>query len=284
MHQVVFTLPGGISIFGFGLMLFLALLASMNLAAWRAKHAGLDPNIIYDLAFWLILSGLLGARLFYVVQHGEAIHSFWDIFKIWRGGIVLYGSVIGGLVGIWAFWRYQRFPFWPTLDAIAPAVAMGVAIGRVGCFLNGCCFGDVCDPAVVPWALTFPARTLPWMEQLATGQIAADAARSLPIHPTQLYAAIDGILLCVLLLVYYPIRKRDGEVVALLAVLYPLSRFFVELLRGDEKVFFAGMTISQTISVILLPAAVALWIWLRSKPSGTYEERQRLAEVVSAAN
>src|SRR4051794_40356560 len=142
MRQVFFTIPilGGIKVFGYGTMLFLAFVGSMNLAAWRAKREKLDPEVIYDLAIWVFVGGLVGARLFCVIQYwGIRIKTFWDIFKVWEGGIVLYGSIMGGAAAFFLYWWLRRFPLRPTLDAIAPAVALGIALGRLGCFLNGCC-------------------------------------------------------------------------------------------------------------------------------------------------
>ncbi len=274
MHQVLFQIPGtAIRVYGFGLMLFLALVAALNLARWRARKSKLDEEIIGDLAFAVILGGLAGARLFYVIQHREKLESWVDAFKFWEGGIVLYGSFIGAAAGFLFIWWRRRFPFWATADAIAPAIALGVAFGRIGCFLNGCCFGDVCDIRQVPWALSFPERTLPWIEHVETGRIPATALRSLPVHPTQLYSAVDGVLLMTLLLAYYPLRRRDGQVLALLLMLYPVSRYFIEHLRGDERVFVGGMTISQTLSLGVFAMGLLIWIALLRWPPGRFEDR-----------
>ena len=272
MLQVLFQVPGtGIRIYGFGLMLFLAFLAGMALASRLARRSGLDPEIIYDLAFWVILGGLVGARGFYVVQHRETIDSFADAFKIWEGGIVLYGSLLGAAAGFCLCWWRQRFPFRPVLDVVAPAAALGVALGRIGCFLNGCCYGDVCE---LPWAVRFPAETLPWIDQVRGGLIPSEALRTLPIHPTQLYSALDGLILCALLLAYFPLRRRDGEVMALLVVTYPVTRFLIERLRDDEGAIFAGLTISQNGSVLLLLLGACFWAYLRTLP------RRRHADTV----
>src|SRR4051812_18753451 len=116
MRQVLFYIPVlGLPIFGYGLMLFFAFLGSMNLAAWRAKREKLDPEVVYDLALWVFVGGLLGARIFYVAQYwGKRVHSFWDIFKIWEGGIVLYGSIMGGTIAFFTYWALRRFPLRPT--------------------------------------------------------------------------------------------------------------------------------------------------------------------------
>lgn len=265
MWQVLVEIPGtGFRIHGFGLMLFVAFVAGMSLAATLAKRSKLNQDDVFDLALWVIVGGLVGARGFYVIQHRETIGGFWDIFKIWEGGIVLYGSLIGAAVGFSLFWRIRRFPFLAMLDVAAPAMALGVAFGRVGCFLNGCCFGDTCE---LPWAVKFPAGTLPWLDQVRAGLIANDAAHSLPVHPTQLYSAFDGLILCGLLLAYFPLRRRDGEVIALLLVTYPITRFLIERLRDDEGAIFAGLTISQNGSILVLLVGIALWAFLSRRPA-----------------
>src|SRR4051794_19316074 len=96
MHQVLFTIPGlNITLYGFGLMLTLGMLGGMNLAAWRAKRVGLDPDQVFDLALWVLLGGIIGARAFWLIQYGHKLKSFFDIFRVWEGGIVFYGSAFG---------------------------------------------------------------------------------------------------------------------------------------------------------------------------------------------
>jgi phosphatidylglycerol:prolipoprotein diacylglycerol transferase len=268
MLQVLFRIPYlGLPIFGYGLMLFFAFLGSMHLAGWRARREGLDRDLIFDVALWIFAGGILGARGFYVAQYwGTRIHNLWEAIKFWEGGIVLYGSILGGAIGFFVYRALRPFPLRPYLDCIAPSVALGIAVGRIGCFLNGCCFGDLCD--IPGLGVRFPAHSAPWEQHRALGLITADAARSLPVHPTQLYSALDGFMLLAVLSAYYPLRRRDGEVMGLLMVLYPISRFLIEYLRNDEGAFFAGMTISQNISILSLVGALAYWLWLTTLPTG----------------
>ncbi|HEX8201880.1 MAG TPA: prolipoprotein diacylglyceryl transferase [Isosphaeraceae bacterium] len=291
MRQVLFTIPGlGVPVYGYGLMLFFAFLGSMHLAARRARSAGLDPEVIHDLALWMFVGGLAGARALYVWQYwGTRIQSAREILEIWKGGIVFYGSVLGGAAAFFLYWALRRFPLRPVLDAVAPALALGIALGRVGCFLNGCCYGDLCG---LPWGVRFPgvrwfspAGSPPWSDQVAHGLIDRTAAWSLPVHPTQLYSALDGLVLLALLSAYYPLRRRDGEVMALMMVTYPVTRFLIEYLRNDEAVFVAGMTISQSISVALLAGGLAFWYGLGRLPRGRFADAAGpadAAEVVAA--
>ena len=287
MRQVLFEVPGlGVKVFGYGLMLFFAFLGSMNIAAWRARREKIDPEIVFDMALYVFLGGLIGARGFYVLQYwgNRGINNFWDIFKIWEGGIVLYGSILGGTIAFFLYRRLRWFPLLPMLDVIAPALAFGIAIGRLGCFLNGCCFGDACD---LPWAVRFPSHSPPFDSEVARNLIPPDAQYSLWLHPTQLYSTVDGLILLALLSAYFPIRRRDGEVMGLLMLTYPVTRFLIEQLRNDEGIFAAGMTISQLISVGLLAAGLIFWVALSRRPLGRYAdtiEAEPAAELAATAS
>ncbi len=259
MRQVLFRIPGlGVTVYGFGLMVVVAFFVGWVLADWRSRREKLDPNLIDGLAGWLMIGGVIGARLFYVAEYwGETITSIGQIFRVWEGGIVLYGSVIGGAVAFFLFRAFRRFPVLATLDALAPSLALGIAIGRVGCFLNGCCYGKV---SPISWlAVRFPRHSPPWISEQARGLIPSEAPTSLPLHPTQLYSALDGLLLFVLLTAYYPVRRRDGEVMALLMMAYPVSRFVIEVMRDDEAVLVSGLTIAQVVSLFLLAAGIVFW-------------------------
>ena len=257
MRSILIDLPGGFKIFGYGFMLFLAYLASINMTAWRARKGHLNPQYAFDLATWLFLGGIMGARAFFVIQYRDKFHSVLDIFKIWEGGIVFYGSLIGGALALVVFWAVKRFPFLPMADAIAPALCIGLAIGRFGCFLNGCCYGDRCD---LPWAVSFPAGSAPFKDQVAKGLLSPTATGSLKLHPTQLYSTIDGLVLLFVVLAFWPHRKADGQAMALYFLLYAVTRFLVEELRNDEAAQLLGMTISQMISVGVFTFGACLWV------------------------
>jgi phosphatidylglycerol:prolipoprotein diacylglycerol transferase len=272
MRQVLFRIPGlDFPVHGFGLMVVLGFYAGLLLAAWRSKREKLDPEVMYDLALWLLVGGLIGARLFYVAEYwGEKVTSWVEIFKVWEGGIVFYGSVFGATAAFFLRRVLRPFPVLATLDALAPSVALGIGFGRIGCFLNGCCYGDLCD---IPWlSVRFPQDTLPWLAERAQGLIPHDAPWTLPLHPTQLYSAFDGLILFALLSAYFPLRRRDGEVIAILMIAYPITRILIEQLRNDESAFVAGLTIAQAISLVLFLAGLALSRYLASRPPGLIAE------------
>ncbi|HWE39036.1 MAG TPA: prolipoprotein diacylglyceryl transferase [Isosphaeraceae bacterium] len=297
MYQTLLRIPtpwGTLSVPGFGLMFLLAFYAAMHLAAWRARREKLDPDTVFDLAIVMLFGGIVGARTLYVWQYwGDRVKSILDIFKVWEGGIVLYGSIAGGLLAGLIYHRIRSFPLRPMADVIAPALAVGIMLGRLGCFLNGCCYGDRCD---LPWAVTFPVMSPPWYDQFRHDELdyphgrppwielkvrdlddhehlVRVASRSLPVHPTQLYSALDGLILLLLLSAYFPLRRRDGEVMALLMVTYPITRMLIEYLRNDEASFLGtGLTISQCISLLILIGGLFFWARLSRLPKGRYAD------------
>ena len=253
-----------IPIFGYGLMMCLGFIAATLLAARRVERAGFPPETVWDLTFLFLISGVGGARLFYLIQHGDRVFKdcknigeyLVAVINLPDGGLVLYGGVVAGAAVYWWFCRSRNLPAWKLGDLIVPSIFLGIAFGRVGCFLYGCCFGDRCE---LPWAVEFPVDGVPFKAQVQRGFLSEDATSSLPIHPTQLYSVIDGVLLCLLTLAYYPIRARDGSVVTLALLTYPVTRFFIERLRGDEMgQFGTSLTIAQWISLAMLAGGIAL--------------------------
>lgn len=170
MNQVLFWIPiktdwtpQGIPIYGFGLMLFLAFVISTYLAGRRAERQGIPGERMQDLILWIFLGGLIGGRLFYMIQYRHQIaNPLTEFFQIWNGGIVFYGSAAGGFVGYLIARRLMpRFNVsaWRIGDILAPSVAIGLALGRLGCLLNGCCYGNAAPPGMP--AIHFPTMTAP---------------------------------------------------------------------------------------------------------------------------
>ena len=178
--------PQGFPIRGFGVFLLLAILAALGLLLRLAKSRGISSDTVFSLSLWSVVSGLIGARLFYVTEYWHGTRAFdsagnflpwktfFNILNIADGGIVVYGSILGGLVGAILFMWLNRLPILSTLDIMAPTLMIGIAIGRIGCLMNGCCFGGVCE---LPWAITFPEGSPAHIHQVSEGKTFYDGLK-----------------------------------------------------------------------------------------------------------
>lgn len=260
LAAALFMLPrmfdGGVPVYGYGFMLFIGFMAAGKSAEGRARCVGLDKDIVWDLGMWIFFGGIIGARIFYLVQYGWRIfpglnprEALIAAMNLSDGGLVFYGGVILGAIGYMYFCHRRQISPLLMGDIAMPSVFIGLAFGRGGCFLNGCCFGDRCD---FPWAVHFPQGSVPFVALVNRGFQDPLAAASLPLHPTQIYSVVNALVLAFLTSVYFRYRPRPGSVLAVGFVLYPLSRMVIELLRGDEMgQFGTGLTISQWVSILL---------------------------------
>jgi phosphatidylglycerol:prolipoprotein diacylglycerol transferase len=164
----------GLPIRGYGLMLLLAVVAGVVVSAYRARRAGLDPEVILSLATWFFVSGILGARLFFVIEYWKRFQkptlgeSLVAVVNLTQGGLVVYGSLLAGGAALVVFIYKNRLPGLAFADLIAPGVVLGVGLGRIGCFLNGCCYGGISD---LPWAVQFPASSPAYLDQMERGEL-----------------------------------------------------------------------------------------------------------------
>lgn len=203
MHQVIFRIPlkpftwlpswwpEQVPLFGYGLMLFITFLVTYWLAGRRARQEGMNPQHVQDLGVWIFGAGIIGARITYMIQYGVPIQDF---LKIWEGGLVFYGSAVGGVVGYALAYffiiRRHGLSSWKIADAVAPAVAIGLCLGRVGCLLNGCCYGNVAC-ANCP-AIHFPMSAPPRAELVQKGLQTA-AGFSMAGHPNQAAFTVERV-------------------------------------------------------------------------------------------
>ncbi|HWE24989.1 MAG TPA: prolipoprotein diacylglyceryl transferase [Myxococcales bacterium] len=268
----------------YGILIAIAFLLAMQLAGRAAQRAGLDRERVMDLCFWILLAAMIGSRvLFIIVNWDEYARNPGDIFAIWKGGLVFYGGFIGAvLVSVW-YMRKHQMSFFPYADAIIPSVAIGHAIGRLGCFSAGCCWGGACD-AHLPWAARFPPESLAYQSQLAARLIQPGALHTIPIHPTQLYESLGELCIFVVLTLWASRKRFHGELLALYLMLYAPLRATIETMRGDEergRVFsFLGaaargawwnLSTSELISVGIFAAGVALYVLLSRRAGGRAE-------------
>jgi len=170
--------------------------------------------------------------------------------KFWAGGLTYYGGFAGASVAAWFVLKRDRFPFWKAADMAGFAVPLGLAFGRMGCLLAGCCFGSTCD---VPWAMSFPPRSAATEEQVKAHLLASPHQWSLPVHPTQVYeAAASLIIAAVCMVVVHPRKRYDGQVFVSFLVLYAIARFLIEFLRRDDRGGLLGLSTSQIVGIAAL--------------------------------
>ena len=334
----------GLAIRGYGVLMMFAVLSGMGIVLYRCRKIGYPTEHIFRLAIWMVVCGMIGARLFFVLQNHDHFFQEGDnlvdiakrVFDMVSGGLVVYGSMIGALLAAgFVVWKW-KLPVWQTADLIAPGMALGLAIGRVGCLLNGCCWGGVCDVPLP--SIEFPPGSPPYMQQFYSGELlgietepvandpdsyrvtklgdgigkelgltvgetisvamlAADRVRylvgtpkakeaSIPVtgdrigevsvpfdklrqmsrgvHPTQLYSSLNAFILCLFLWFYWHMRRNDGEVMGLMLILYPISRFVLELIRNDESgQFGTELTISQWVSLLTILFGIGLFAYSR---------------------
>jgi phosphatidylglycerol:prolipoprotein diacylglycerol transferase len=254
MHPILFRV-GDWPVYSYGVLLALAYLAGMQLAVMRGRRNGLDGTKLMDFGIYIIISALLGAKLMLIAVEWDYFKSQpRELFSLVRAGGVFYGGLIAALVvGLWLVGRY-KLPAWKTADMIAPGIAVGHVIGRLGCFLAGCCYGR---PTDVPWAVTFT-------DPIASANVGTPL--NTPLHPTQLYDAGAELLILVFLLA----TERRGRPFAgrtfwLYMLLYAISRYIVEIYRNDERGVFFHMPTSQFISILIVPVSLFM-LWRLSRP------------------
>jgi phosphatidylglycerol:prolipoprotein diacylglycerol transferase len=203
---------------------------------------------------WAFIGALVGAKAYWILQYSEPRY-LWQAVFVWEGGLVFYGGLIGGVLGLLAYVRVAKLPPLTIADASAPYLALGEAITRIGCFLNGCCWGR---PSSIWWAIRFPRHSHPFEQQVADKLIASSASESLPVHPTQLYMVFGLLAVFVVLRIVGRNGGFAGRTTVLYVLLFGILRFTVESFRGDSARSMAGMTVSQGISLGMVIAAVTV--------------------------
>ena len=243
---------------------------------WTLRHFGRgtrrDGDYVSNLLTLLIVFGLGGARAAYVIEHWSAqfAHEPWQILNLHQGGLMFYGGLIGAWLAMTGFALWHRENYLDFLDFLVTALPIGHAMGRVGCFLEGCCFGARTDG---PLGVVYPIGSHAWGHQVAEGLISR-ASRPLPLYPSQLFESALLLVIYGVLFRHYPRRRRAGEQVALYAISYAVVRFVIEMFRSDERAHVGVFTISQFISLLLFAFGVAMAVyawWPRRKTTNPGE-------------
>jgi phosphatidylglycerol:prolipoprotein diacylglycerol transferase len=245
MHPDVIHL-GRFTLHSYGLMLAISFFVGILLASRRAPARGLSPDLIFDTALVIIFAAILGARLLYVAFHMNEMRGLLDVVSLWSGGLTMYGGVLSAMLAAWIYLRRRQVSFLKVADTMAPSLALGLGLTRVGCFLNGCCYGK---PTTGPFGVHFPP------DSFVTRMFGAAA-----VHPSQLYSALTGLIGFGILLLYD--RRRSlpvGRLFALYLMLDGIGRFLLDFSRYYEaNVYIVGLTVNQLISIGLFLLGLAL--------------------------
>ena len=271
----IFTSPGPlvfqlgpIALRWYGLLIAIAVLLGLTLATRLGRARGIEPSLIADLLPLMVLGAVLGARLYYVLLEWRQYGGNWlDALAIWRGGIAIHGALLGGSLAAVLFCRWRRQPFWPLLDVLVPAVALGQAIGRWGNFFNSEAFGL---PTDLPWKLFIPLPFRP-----------SEFLDQAYFHPTFLYESIWNLGVCILLLLLFRAASRGriellpGTLSCVYLLAYSSGRVWIEGLRTDPLCLLAappfcegGLPMAQLVSLLLigLGGAGLWWLYGRHRP------------------
>lgn len=270
MHPILFTL-GPLTIYSYGVCVAAAFLVAILTAAARARRFGWNPEVVYDISIYVILGALGGSRLLYILENpAEFAAAPFEVFKIWRGGLNYYGGLIGAIIAAVIYLRARRLGVAECFDILMPSLALGHAIGRIGCLLNGCCFGAMAPPSL-PWAVVFPEGSVAHSHQLyEAGVVPPGCAWSLPVHPTQIYEVCAELGIFFALTAYLPRKRFNGEVFWLYLLLYGAARFAIEFFRGDNPAVarIAGFSMSSPQLASLAMAGVSGLVLLCANPRG----------------
>ncbi len=229
---------GPFKVYSYGLVLASAFAVSTYLAMRQARKESIDGNFIIDLAILLVFFGIAGARLLFVLQNlGYFAENPLEIIMVFKGGLSMYGGILASFFGGLWFIKRRKKDFWKIADLLAPFIMLGQAIGRIGCFLNGCCYGKHTDSCL---GVKFPALAH-------------------KVHPTQLYESAGSLLLFFILL-YLKNRKHfKGQIFITYLLSYAALKFFIDFFRGDEEIAFLRLSLSQLLSIGIFIAALILY-------------------------
>ncbi len=261
---------GWFTVYSYGLLLALAYLLGLQMALVRARRRGLDSTRIMDLGIWIIISALIGAKLMLLVVDWDYFsRNPRELLSLAQSGGVFYGGLILALVvALWYMWRHGM-QVWAVCDVFAPGIALGHVIGRVGCFLAGCCYGR---PTDVAWAVRFT-------DPFAAANVGTPL--HIDLHPTQLYEAGAELIILVLLLRTERLGKPfPGRTFWIYMFVYGVSRFIIEFYRGDPRGMVGAFSTSQFVSMLIVPLSILMLVLLSrrfSPDSKTSARRARAA-------
>ncbi|MCX8064250.1 MAG: prolipoprotein diacylglyceryl transferase [Candidatus Hydrogenedentes bacterium] len=259
MYPIIFQI-GWLKIHSYGLCVAIGFLISLYFTQREARLRGINPEIIQTEAIVTLIIGVIGARLLHIIMFPQdySITNPLGWIAVWEGGLVFQGAI--PFTFAYAYWAIKRrnLSFLTVADCAVPYLALGQGIGRIGCFLNGCCYGK---PASIPWAIKFPSGSIVFQSYPGEGNW------SLPVHPTQLYATAGLIFLCLLLIYIRDVWKPfDGITIPIYFLLHGGMRFFNEMFRGDHNPTQMGLGIlsdQQVFCIIEIVVGIFLFFFIK---------------------
>lgn len=284
MHPELLRIPlpwgGSFTLASYGLSILCGFLLALFIAKGRARRAGVDPIALFDMGIAMLIGGIVGARIFYIIYDWPKFRADpLQVFRIDKGGLVFFGGLIGGGVVMFLVLSKKKIPVRRALDVVISALPLAHAFGRVGCFLNGCCFGGITWSWV---GMRFPRIVDPQTGEIIGSPVfrfhlkhklvTTAAEYSLPVHPTQLYAIGYNLLIFAVLSLLLWRRRREGDIAWLYAVLYGTARFINEILRADQAPVMWNLTIAQLICVPLVVFGVVMLVRSRRLPREPFAE------------
>lgn len=260
MHSKLFEI-GPLEIHSYGLALALSFLLGIYFSMYRAKKQGIDPNNVVDLSVGIVISAILGARFLYVIFHLEEFKGHWldtinpvqSSGQVGIAGLTMLGGFIAALLFSIIFMKIKKMPVLKISDIMVPALGLGIFVTRIGCFLNGCCYGV---PTEMPWGMVFP-------QESPAGYCFPGEA----IHPAQLYSSFYGLIILGVTLLLERFKKFDGFLLFIFFILYGISRFTVDVFRYYENSMVLlqmrnfSVSVNQGISLLLIVFGVAFIIF-----------------------
>ncbi|MGH7176838.1 MAG: prolipoprotein diacylglyceryl transferase [Tepidisphaeraceae bacterium] len=307
MLQEVFRIPFvDLPIYGYGLMLVIGFLLAVRVGQFLARRVGVDPELVMNAGLLALVTGILGARVSHILEnlpeftrHDRSMGSnLLSMLNIRSGGLTYYGGFLVAFPVLVWYALHKRIPVRLGMDIVAPGLMIGLGIGRIGCFMNGCCYGAQCD---LPWAVRFPYDSIPYQDEFVEGKVQpphelildngagrpelmpARRAKSIPalsalasnehsrwLHPAQLYSTITAVLIAAICVAYFTLPHAPGRVFAMMLILEGPTRYLLELLRVEPPVVSIGthgLSLSMVLGIGIFVLGGILWMVFGHRPA-----------------
>jgi phosphatidylglycerol:prolipoprotein diacylglycerol transferase len=237
MFPILFSTPW-FNVYSYGLLIALGYSLGTFWILKEAQKDGLPSETVFDMLILQLIVGISGSRILFLAEYSPENLSLSGFLKFEQGGLTFYGAVLSSIIFDLLFLKFHRLSFWRVMDCVGFGLPLGIMLARIGCFLNGCCYGTQCS---WPWGVTFPVVS------------------TQKLHPTQLYESFSGLLIFLILQKFKPFRKNYGEAFVGCMGLYGFFRFFIEFWRADNPKVIFGLQLSQIIGLLMVAGSIVAW-------------------------